>query len=72
MSGTEVMIHVRFAPNGAVTEIAERPAAAAPQLWFDYLTEKVGESFQPLSGGRGVFRVARADVDQFKMTFTTH
>ena len=72
MSDTSVMIHVRFAPNGAVTEIAERPDAAPPQVWFDYLTEKVGESFQPLSGGRGVFRVARADVDSFKTAFTKH
>lgn len=66
MSTADVMIHVRFAPNGAVTEISERPAAATPQGWFDYLTERVGESFQPLSGGRGLFRVERAAVDTFK------
>lgn len=62
----EVMIHVRFAPNGAVVEISERPSVASPQSWFDYLTARVGESFQPLSGGRGLFRVERATVDTFK------
>jgi hypothetical protein len=66
MSDAEVMIHVRFAPDGTVTEISERPAEAAPQRWFNFLTEKVGTTFQPLSGGRGVFRVARAAVDEMR------
>jgi hypothetical protein len=66
MSNEQVMIHVRFSPDGAVTEIGERPEAATPGKWFNYLTERVGESYQPLSGGRGLFRVARQDVDSFK------
>jgi hypothetical protein len=71
MSSAEVMIHVRFAPDGVVTEISERPITTTPQGWFNYLTEKVGESFQPLSGGRGIFRVVRSDVDSFKASFAT-
>lgn len=70
MSTAEVMIHVRFAPDGVVVEIGERPGAASPQSWFDYLTARVGESFQPLSGGRGLFRVERATVDAFKAALT--
>lgn len=67
MSDTaEVVIHVRFAPNGAVTEIGERPGACPPQEWFNLLTEKAGEQYQPLSGGRGVFRVGREQVELFK------
>jgi hypothetical protein len=68
---TEVMIHVRFAPNGAVTEIGERPGACPPQDWFNLLTEKVGEQYQPLSGGRGVFRVAREQVEQCKQVVSS-
>jgi hypothetical protein len=71
MSNDLVMIHVRFAPDGAVTEISERPGAATPVSWFNLLTEKVGESFQPLSGGRGIFRVARSEVDTFKASFVS-
>ena len=71
MSSAEVMIHVRFAPDGLVTEISERPVTTTAQSWFNYLTQKVGESFQPLSGGRGIFRVARSDVDSFKASFAT-
>jgi hypothetical protein len=66
MSNDPVMIHVRFAPDGAVTEIGERPEAATPATWFNHLSGKVGESFQPLSGGRGIFRVAREEMDSLK------
>jgi hypothetical protein len=69
MSTDLVMIHVRFSPDGAVTEIGERPGVATPVSWFNLLSEKAGESFQPLSGGRGVFRVARGDIDTFKSSF---
>jgi hypothetical protein len=66
MSDEQVLVHVRFAPNGAVTEISERPAAVSLDAWFNYLTERIGEQFQPLSGGRGVFRSARGEIDGFK------
>jgi hypothetical protein len=70
MSTADVMIHVRFTPDGTVAEIGERPGTTSAQSWFDYLTERVGESFQPLSGGRGLFRVERATVDAFKAALT--
>jgi hypothetical protein len=58
----DILIHVRFAANGQVTEIGERPATVAQQAWFDTLSRKVGGSYQPLSGGRGVFRVTRDEI----------
>jgi hypothetical protein len=61
-----MMIHVRFAPNGAVTEISERPDGATPQDWFDHLTRVAGTTFQALSGGRGLFRIPDADVEAIK------
>jgi hypothetical protein len=66
MSGEEVLIHVRFSPEGAVTDIGERPAAATPQGWFNQLATQFGEAYQPLSGGRGLFRIARGEVDRLK------
>lgn len=62
MSTHSVLIHVRFAPDGQVTEIGERPASIAPRAWFDLLSNKVGGNYQPLSGGRGVFRVTRDEI----------
>jgi len=62
----QVMIHVRFAPDGMVTEIGERPPAESPQAWFNRLSEKAGTSYQPLSGGRGLFRLTRDEVDALK------
>lgn len=61
-----MMIHVRFAPDGTVTEISERPEGATPQAWFDHLTRAAGTSFQALSGGRGIFRIADADLEAIK------
>ena len=66
MDTTQTMIHVRFSPDGSVTEIGERPPALSPQAWFNRLSEKAGMSYQPLSGGRGLFRLPRADVELLK------
>src|ERR1019366_2180316 len=51
MDDTKVLIHVRFAPNGGVTEISERPQALAPQDWFNTLSARASGNDQPLSGG---------------------
>jgi hypothetical protein len=62
----EVIIHARFAPNGSVVEISERPSSKTPTEWFNILCERVGTTYQPLSGGRGVFRLTRGKVDSLK------
>jgi hypothetical protein len=67
MEPGDVLIHVRFAPNGTVTEIAERPPAVSPQDWFNCLSSKAGTAYQALSGGRGVFRLTRGEVDALKV-----
>jgi hypothetical protein len=66
MESQNILIHARFAPNGAVVEIGERPAALSPQQWFNYLSDKAGNAYQAFAGGRGVFRLTRAEVDTLK------
>lgn len=70
MEGGQVMVHVRFSPDGLVTEIGERPAAQSAQAWFNRLSDKAGMSYQPLSGGRGLFRLTREELDAVKATAT--
>ena len=65
-----IMVHVRFAPDGSVTEISERPPDATPQQWFNRLSETCKAHYQPLSGGRGVFRETRAQLDALKTAST--
>jgi hypothetical protein len=65
MSAGEVIVHVRFSPSGVVTDIGSRPETVTSQKWFEYLSGKAGEAYQPLSGGRGVFRIACSDLDGF-------
>ncbi|MFN3625279.1 MAG: hypothetical protein ACK4TP_14595 [Hyphomicrobium sp.] len=66
-----VMVHVRFAPDGTVTEIGERPTGKTPQQWFNLLSEEIKSHYQPLSGGRGVFRVTRAKIESLKGNAST-
>jgi len=68
MENDKVMIHVRFAPDGTVTEIGERPAALSAQAWFNRLSDAAGDGYQSLSGGRGLFRLPRERVDALKTT----
>lgn len=68
MENSRVMIHVRFSADGTVTEISERPAATGPQDWYNRLSDKAGTSYQALSGGRGVFRLDRTELDAIKAT----
>lgn len=66
MQNAEVIIHVRFAPDGTVMEIGERPAGLSAQDWFNRLSQAAGDAYQALSGGRGLFRLARGRVDALK------
>jgi hypothetical protein len=66
MESQSVLVHVRFAPNGVVTEISERPAALSPQEWFNLLSYKAASAYRPLAGGRGVYRLTRSEVDALK------
>lgn len=66
MDKDQVMIHVRFAPNGTVTEIGERPSALSAQEWFNLLTRSTTDCYETLSGGRALFRLPRAQVNQLK------
>jgi hypothetical protein len=66
MESQSVVIHLRFAPDGTVTEISERPTALTPQAWFNFLSEKAATVYQALAGGRGVFRLTRDKVDALK------
>ncbi|MGO9675427.1 MAG: hypothetical protein ACLPSF_14880 [Methylocella sp.] len=68
-SSDKFLIHVRFAPDGTVTEISERPAVLGAQQWFDKLSSgAAGSSFQSLSGGRGVFRLTPDEIAAAKAT----
>lgn len=66
MDTESVIIHVRFAPNGTVVEISERPKALSPQDWYFILADKSAKTYQPLAGGRGVFRLTKSELEAFK------
>ncbi len=68
MATNVIIIHVRFAPDGTVNEIGERPPSLSAQQWYVKLAGSFGSAFQALSGGRGVFRVSAEDIAALKAT----
>jgi hypothetical protein len=70
MSDNPVVIHARFAPNGSIVEISERPTGLTPQEWFDFLSYAEATNYQALMGGRGVFRLTRGRVDELRTEAT--
>ena len=65
----QMLIHVRFSPDGTVTEIGARPQGIDSQAWFNHLSRATGNTFQPLSGGRGLFRLAPEALDGIKNAY---
>jgi hypothetical protein len=62
----ECMIHLRFFPDGTVAEIGERPSGVKAHDWYKYLSRHTQNSYQALSGGRGLFRLPRPEVEALK------
>ena len=66
MENDQIMIHVRFAPDGSVVTIGECPGALSTQAWFNLLASSTTDSYETLSGGRALFRLPKQQVDQLK------
>jgi len=66
MSETLVVIHVRFAPDGTVTGIGERPEGLSAQAWFNRLSLTTQNTYRALAGGRGMFCIGRPEVEALK------
>jgi hypothetical protein len=67
MEQQNVAVHVRFAPDGTVAEIGERPSSLTPQQWFERLSGTVAsDSYRTYAGGRGVFQVMRDQIESLK------
>ena len=62
----EVIIHVRFHPDARVWDIAERPESVDKEQWFKRLCACFGSKYQSRAGGRGFFRLTRAELESAK------
>jgi hypothetical protein len=66
MIDEQVMIHVRFSPDGTVREISARPPSLSVQDWFNRLSVEAAPAYQALSGGRGLFRVSSVQLQSLQ------
>jgi hypothetical protein len=56
----EVIVHVRFHPNGLVNTIDCRPEHLSREVWFYHLRCGAPLNYQVFAGGRGMFRIQRS------------
>ncbi len=66
MVATDIVIHGRYAQDGTILEIGERPDGVSPQQWFNLLCVKIPEAAKPLAGGRIIFRVSAPELETLK------
>lgn len=57
----DVIVNIRFFPDGTVNTIDNRPAQISAQDWFHLLCRKAPFSFCSLAGGRGHYRIPFAN-----------
>lgn len=48
MDMQKLILHARFAPNGTVVEISERPEGLTPQAWFNFSATRPATSTRRL------------------------
>jgi hypothetical protein len=66
MQNDDIMIHVRFSPDGTVREIGARPQTLSAQDWFNRLSTEAASAYQSLSGGRGLFRLSPVQLQSLQ------
>lgn len=59
----EVIIHVRFLPNGLVNTIDKCPEGVSHQDWFYRWCYGAPQHYQVFAGGRSVFRMQRSHFE---------
>jgi hypothetical protein len=60
------LIHVVFLNNGSVQKITHCPDGMDNQKWFNFLSRTTRDCYEPLSGGRGVFRFEPGAVEDLR------
>lgn len=60
---TMEIVHVIFFNNGSVQKITHCPEGMTPQDWFNFLSRSTVDRYEPLSGGRGVFRFEPGEIE---------
>ncbi len=53
----DVIVNIRFFPDGTVNTIDNRPSDMSAQAWFHHLCRTAPNYFQVFAGGRGHYRI---------------
>ncbi len=58
-SAGDVLVHVRYRPDGEIFSIGEKPERLSEGQWLKHLLATASPYYQTLAGGRGFFRIPR-------------
>jgi hypothetical protein len=58
-----VLIHVRYYASAQIWEIAACPQDLTKEQWLERLMQMFGDRYQTRVGGRGFFKITRAELD---------
>jgi hypothetical protein len=61
------VVHVRFRTDATIWMIDECPSHFTPQEWYNFLCKRIPDRYSPRMGGRGDFRVSRAQLEALKI-----
>lgn len=64
---SDVLIHVRYSPNGEIFFIDALPAQTKPRDWLNLLLDKAPDCYQVFAGGRGFFRIPQSRFEAIKV-----
>ncbi|MFG1345228.1 hypothetical protein V5F59_10070 [Xanthobacter autotrophicus DSM 431] len=53
----DVIVHVRFSPNGDIFTIDRLPEGVSPKAWYEKLYLNATPYYRTFSNGRGFFRI---------------
>ena len=59
----QVLVHVRYQPNGEIFSIGEKPARLDASQWLKHLLDTASPYYRTLAGGRGFYCIPREKFD---------
>jgi hypothetical protein len=65
----DVLIHVRYWPDGEVWSIDRQPARLTAQEWRNQLLDHASQYYRTFANGRGFFRIPQAYFNGFAAQF---
>jgi hypothetical protein len=62
----DVLVHVRYRPDGEIFSIDDKPEGLSASQWLKHLFATASLHYQTFAGGRGFFRIPRSEFEALR------